>query len=62
MRDTIKITLSADEFVALARLAERDCRPVPMQAKHLVLEALRRDSTEDEPQQRTERAVRHADR
>jgi hypothetical protein len=62
MRDTIKIMLTPDEFIALARVAERECRPVPMQARHLVLEALRRDGYTSKSKSRNEQTVSYASR
>jgi hypothetical protein len=37
----IRVSLDPAEYEALARLAERDLRPVPQEARHLVREALR---------------------
>ena len=61
MRDTVKVQLSPDDYLALARLAERECRPVPMQAQHIVREALRQCEPTKEPTSNRE-AVCHASR
>ena len=39
--ERLKLDLDPAEYTALSRLAERDLRPVPQQARHLVREALR---------------------
>jgi hypothetical protein len=39
--EKLRVDLDPVEFEALARLAERDLRPVPCEARHLVREALR---------------------
>ena len=39
--ERLKLELDPAEYTALSRLAERDLRPVPQQARHLVREALR---------------------
>jgi hypothetical protein len=41
MREIIKVPLRTDEYRALEQLAERELRPVPTQAHHMILEALR---------------------
>jgi hypothetical protein len=42
IREAIKISLTREELNALAGLAEREMRPIPLQAQHMVVEALRR--------------------
>jgi hypothetical protein len=41
MREIIKVSLRDDEYLALSRLADEELRPIPMQAQHLILLALR---------------------
>ena len=43
MHQSIRISLAPEEYRALARLAERELRPIPLQAQRLVIEALQRE-------------------
>ena len=40
MPDRLTVNLAPAEFEALSRLAERDLRPMPMQARHIIRQAL----------------------
>jgi hypothetical protein len=59
-RPRITLTLAHHEYRALAQLAEREDRPVLLQAWHLIRRELVRQGLLPEPHQRLEE-VRHDD-